>query len=92
MALIFSDRFKRELKCISDFIAKDNIKRAVDFENELISKIENLADNPKQYRASYYVDNSNARDLIFKGYTIPYLVDDEIIIILGIFKSNLWKL
>jgi hypothetical protein len=38
--------------------------------------------------ASGSYDNENIRDLIFKGYTIPYMVDSENnkIIILDIFK------
>ncbi|ASM34646.1 plasmid stabilization system protein [Campylobacter sputorum subsp. bubulus] len=91
MVIKQDDRFKTELKGIFDYIAKDSRQRAVKFKSDLFTKIDNLKDNPKEYRASYYIDNPNARDLIFKGYTIPYLVDDEVIIILGIFKSNLWK-
>ena len=41
------------------------------------------------YNGSYfsmYHDDINVRDLVFKGYTIPYIVDDDIIIIIDIFK------
>lgn len=86
MVIKQDDRFKTELKGIFDYIAKDSRQRAVKFKSDLFTKIDNLKDNPKEYRASYYIDNPNARDLIFKGYTIPYLVDDEVIIILGIFN------
>ncbi|EAJ4425079.1 TPA: type II toxin-antitoxin system RelE/ParE family toxin, partial [Campylobacter jejuni] len=43
-------------------------------------------------RKSLSFDNENIRDLIFKGYIIPYLIDKSKneIVILGIYKSNLW--
>jgi hypothetical protein len=31
-------------------------------------------------------DDINVRDLIFKGYTITYIIDNEIIVIIDIFK------
>jgi hypothetical protein len=43
---------------------------------------------PFKARKSLHIDNEHTRDLIFKGYTIPYYVDEihSIIIILDIFK------
>ena len=28
----------------------------------------------------------NVRDLVFKGYTVPYIIDNETIVIIDIFK------
>ena len=39
---------------------------------------------PYKFRKSFYFDNEEIRDMIFKGYVIPYKIDkasDEIIII-----------
>ncbi|MFA6143883.1 MAG: type II toxin-antitoxin system RelE/ParE family toxin [Sulfurimonas sp.] len=49
--------------------------------------METLTDHPHKGRLS---DDGN-RELIHKGYTIPYLVDGENIVILGIFNQNEWK-
>ncbi|EAH6814298.1 type II toxin-antitoxin system RelE/ParE family toxin, partial [Campylobacter jejuni] len=52
----------------------------------------NLSFMPYKNRKSLSFDNENIRDLIFKGYIIPYLIDKSKneIVILGIYKSNLW--
>jgi len=43
---------------------------------------------PYRFRQSQYYENPNVRDLIFKGYTIPYLIDNdnEKLVVLDIFK------
>lgn len=43
---------------------------------------------PYKYRKSFYYDDINVRDMIFKGYTIPYLIDEKNnkIVLLDIFK------
>ncbi|EIQ8939771.1 type II toxin-antitoxin system RelE/ParE family toxin, partial [Campylobacter jejuni] len=52
----------------------------------------NLSFMPYKNRKPLSFDNENIRDLIFKGYIIPYLIDKSKneIVILGIYKSNLW--
>jgi len=41
---------------------------------------------PYKFRKSIHFNDENIRDLVFKGYTVPYLVDDEVIVVLGIVK------
>jgi plasmid stabilization system len=84
-------RFNFELKAVFDFIAKDNPNKAREFRNELIAKIERTAQTPFICRRSINFDDESIRDLIFKSYVIPYLIDDEIIYILGIYKANEWQ-
>jgi hypothetical protein len=43
---------------------------------------------PFKFRKSLYHIDENIRDLIYKGYCIPYLVEDKKIVILNIFKYN----
>ena len=88
--MIFTRRFQNEIKAIFDFIADDSYARAVKFYDELISKIENIENNPLAYPKSKTAKRDNARDLIYKGYVIPFLIYDEIHI-LGIYKHNIWK-
>ncbi|WP_298039723.1 type II toxin-antitoxin system RelE/ParE family toxin [uncultured Campylobacter sp.] len=83
-------RFNLELKAVFDFIAKDNPNRAREFRNELIVKIERTAQTPFICRKSINFNDKSIRDLIFKGYVIPYLIDDEVIYVLGIYKANEW--
>lgn len=72
---------------IYNFIAKDKRKTAKEFLGKVKTHIETLTDHPHKGRLS---DDGN-RELIHKGYTIPYLVDGDNIVILGIFNQNEWK-
>ena len=91
MVIKYKPKFERELKIIFDFIAKDSLSRAREFRNELIAKIERTAQTPFICRKSINFNDESIRDLIFKGYVIPYLIDDEVIYILGIYKANEWE-
>lgn len=91
MVIEYKPKFERELKIIFDFIAKDSLSRAREFRNELIAKIERTAQTPFICRKSINFNDESIRDLIFKGYVIPYLIDDEVIYILGIYKANEWQ-
>ena len=86
-----SDRFKNELKIIVEFISLDSVPRAIKFYDEVILKIQNIPHNPYAYRKKN--KDENLRELIFKGYTIPFEIDtaNHKIVILGIFKKNLWN-
>lgn len=81
-----------DLEKIADFISLDSIKQANLFLDNLEKSIENIPFMPYKNRKSLSFDNENIRDLIFKGYVIPYLIDKSKneILILGIYKSNLW--
>ncbi len=68
------------------FISKDSINRALKFESELDTMIHDIPIYPYKFRKSIYFDDENIRDLIYKGYVIPYLIKDDTIIILGITK------
>lgn len=45
------------------------------------------------YRPREGVEDGKTRELIFKGYTVPFYIDDmeNKIIILGIFNQNIWQ-
>jgi len=83
-----SKKFENSLESIVLYIAKDSKNRALFFQRRLNKILNNLSNMPYKYRKSYYYNDDNIRDLIFKGYTIPYMVDKENkqIIILDIFK------
>jgi toxin ParE1/3/4 len=82
-----SNRFKNELKQIVKFIGESNPKNAERFYYGLMDRFDSLLDHPKKGRAN----EDGGRELIYKGYTIPYLIDEENIVILGIFNQNEWS-
>jgi len=88
MKLLFSLEFEKSITDILNYIEKDNKKASYDFENELFKKLEDLSIFPYKFRKSIYYNDEDVRDFIFKGYTIPYLIDKkrEVIVILDIFK------
>ena len=91
MVIEYKPKFERELKTIFDFIAKDSLNRAREFRNELVAKIERTAQTPFICRKSINFNDESIRDLIFKSYVIPYLIDNEVIYVLGIYKANEWQ-
>ena len=93
MILKKSSRFNDELQTIILFIALDNPHRALKFFDNIISTIDGILLNPFSHRRRESSNDIYTRDLIFKGYTIPYYIDAEKdrVIILGIYKQNKWK-
>ncbi|OIP53440.1 MAG: hypothetical protein AUK54_08885 [Helicobacteraceae bacterium CG2_30_36_10] len=79
------------MKTIVEFIALDSVNRALQFYDKIIFKIQNISDNPYAYRKRE--DDEDLKELIFKGYTIPFEIDKKKnkIVILGIFNQNAWK-
>ncbi|MCH9740377.1 MAG: type II toxin-antitoxin system RelE/ParE family toxin [Epsilonproteobacteria bacterium] len=76
------------------FIAEDSPSRALEFYDELLLKIENIPLSPFIYRQKEDLDDENIREFIFKGYVVPFFVDqkENKIVILGIFSQNLWSI
>ncbi len=56
----------------------------------LSEKIDSLKHMPLKFRQSLFHHDKNIRDLIYKAYVIPYLIDEvnQVIIILNIFKNR----
>ena len=67
-------------------IAKDKKSASKKFNKDLNDKINLLLDSPFMCRKSIYFEDIKYRDLIFKGYTIIYKVEDDVIKVLDIFK------
>jgi len=88
MKIIKDGTFSNSLDSILDYIAKDGINYAISFNRKLQKSINTIPNFPYKSRKSFYYDDNNIRDYIFKGYTIPYLIDNEHhqIVILDIFK------
>lgn len=88
VTIFFTDTGKNDLYAINDFIAADKPAAAADFLDELLTRIQLLKTNPFQCRKSYYSDKPNVRDMVFKGYTVVYRVQEDRIEILKIFNQN----
>ena len=88
-----SDRFKDELEVIIDFIAQDSVLHALSFYDEIVAKIQKIPENPYIHRKRVALNDENIRELIYKGYTVPFEIDtrNSKIIILGIFNQNNWQ-
>lgn len=78
----FKIRFNRQLL----YIAQDSKNAAINFRNDLRANIERLKETPLIYRQSIYFNDPLIRDLIFKGYSITYRINDEMIEVFGFTK------
>ena len=92
MVLYKSESFVCKLSDILTFISKDSKANAKNFKNELQESLISIQYMPYKYRKSIYFDDENIRDFIFKGYCIPYHIDEknDQIILLSIIKWNLF--
>lgn len=74
---------------IVEYIALDSISRALEFYDKVTTKILDIPSHPYAYRKKD--QDENLRELVYKGYTIPFEIDKSKnkIIILGIFNQNL---
>ena len=88
MEIVRGLEFQESLKNIMETISKDSLNRALEFKNLLDEKIDDLDFMPYKFKQSIYFNREDIRDLVFKGYTIPYKIDEEkkIITVIGINK------
>lgn len=86
MVVIRKREYLNELKKILSFIALDSANRARVFKQQLDLRVDNLSYFPYKYRQSFH--HENVRDLIYKGYTIVYKINQksESIEVIDIFK------
>ncbi|MBS2212137.1 type II toxin-antitoxin system RelE/ParE family toxin [Carboxylicivirga mesophila] len=69
-----------------EYIAVDSPARARKFKSELIQQLKQIPKNPYQYRASIYFEDKRIRDIIFKGYTIVFRINNNTIEVFGFVK------
>jgi plasmid stabilization system protein ParE len=91
MKIVRSRQFQNKFKNILAYIAKDKISASKKFREELNERLNELDHFPYKYRKSFYFNDENIRDLIFKGYTIIYKIEKDKIIILDIFKKEQYE-
>lgn len=86
MKVIYKDTFVNRLENQLDFIAKDNPNAAKKFQRDLLLRIKEIPKNPLSFRKSIYFDDAGIRDLIFKGYTIVFRINNKLIEVFGFVK------
>ena len=77
MRIIRSKKYTFTLKDLMRYISLDSKSRAVSFKSEIDKRINNLVNMPYKCKKSVYFEDKSIRDLIYKGYTIVYKVDEE---------------
>ena len=90
MKIVRSSKYTKSLKEQIKFISLDSKNRAFAFKSEIDKHINNLVHMPYKCRKSIYFQDETIRDLIFKGYTIVYKIDETkaIITIIGMKKHQ----
>jgi len=91
MQINFDPEFIYTLIDQIDVIALDKPQTAKAFKLELFEKCRSLAEMPYRCRKSIYYDAENVRDMIFKGYTIVYVIREDEIIILSLINQQNFK-
>ncbi len=88
MKIEFHTLFEERFASILAYIGKDSIDASLRFEDKLFEHLDVLVQFPYKFRKSLYYHDEQIRDFVFKGYTIPYLIDEksDVIVVLDIFK------
>ncbi len=72
-------------------IAEDKPSAARDFKQALIAQCKSLVDMPYRCRKSIYYNDEHVRDLVFRGYVIVYVIQDDMITITSLINQQNFK-
>ena len=88
MKIVITSVFLLKVNDQVRYIAIDKPLAAKKFKKDLISNIKKDLKFPFQFKKSFYFDDENKRDYIFKGYISVYEVDSDnnIITVFGFIK------
>ncbi|PAF51088.1 hypothetical protein BKH43_02460 [Helicobacter sp. 13S00401-1] len=89
MKIRHTRQYKKELKELYRYIYLSSPQNAKNIIEEIDTKTKKLATAPYIGRIASY--DNNIRELIHKGYMIPYSVEKETVVILGIYGANKWS-
>lgn len=84
MILEFSDEAEQDLEQITDYIARDNPRRALSFIRELRSKCEDLVDNPNGFALVPRYEHHGIRQRVHGNYLIFYRIENARVVIVHI--------
>ncbi|PHR54094.1 MAG: plasmid stabilization protein [Arcobacter sp.] len=87
--IVIEDEAFSDLQNIYNYIVEQDTKnKAKNFLSELQTAISTLNTMPNRCRNSYYNDDLNVKDLIYKSYTIVFKVIDESVHVLSVFRQR----
>jgi plasmid stabilization system protein ParE len=86
MKIIYKESFVNRLAKQIEYIAQDNPGAARKFQIELLKKIKEIPKFPRRYRKSIYFNDNAIRDLIYKGYTVVFKINKNVIEVFGFVK------
>ena len=87
--IVIEDEALSDLQNIYKYILnQDTENKAKNFLSELQTAISTLNTMPNRCRSSYYNDDVDVKDLIYKSYTIVFKVLDERVHILSVFRQR----
>lgn len=86
MKIRYTSSFQNRLLNQIEFIAQDSPSRARKFHQDLVRKINKIPQRPLSFRKSIYFDNEDIRDLVFKGYTVVFRINNDIVEVFGFVK------
>ena len=88
-SIIIEPEAQEDLESIFQFISlNDTTVKAGIFLQEIKTQIATLDNLPFRCRKSYYTDEMDTYDLIYKGYTIVYKVIEDSVHVLTIFRQK----
>ena len=77
MEIRLNKRFSKKLLQQLAYIAEDKPEAAAKFYSDLFERINELSKFPLKHRQSIYAKDAKVRDLIFKGYTVTYRIEEK---------------
>lgn len=86
MRIVYKESFVQRLERQLRYIAQDNPAAAKRFKKNLIENIKKIKSNPKLCRQSVYFEDESIRDLIYKGYTVVFRINQNQIEVFGFVK------
>jgi len=87
--IVWTDESRTWLKDIHDYIARDNPAAAGRVVDGILSKVELLGSFPELGYLYPRRAGRHLRILLYGHYRIAYLVDDQVIVLLGIYHGRL---
>jgi plasmid stabilization system protein ParE len=87
-AILWSERARRDLLEIGDFIARDKPQAAAAWVGTILDAVQRTALFPTSGRIVPEIDRSDIREVILENYRIVYQLSETTIAILSVFESH----
>jgi plasmid stabilization system protein ParE len=73
-----------DLQEIEDFIARDSVLHAIAFVDRIVESAETLLKTPRIGRVVPEFNRQDLREVLFRGYRILYLIQNDAVLILRV--------